>query len=149
MTIYANAPGSTAEFHLARVGSGAAGRRLTVSLFDAGDADQAGVITIVPPVGSDVSPPGFAPTCQGWGSVVGSSTTPSLLSGCSLTNVSVRTGWNGKTQVITIVVPSDYSCDDRDPAACWFKIRFAYPGGTVDTTSWWSALGGDPVRLVD
>ncbi|MEI6620590.1 MAG: pilus assembly protein TadG-related protein [Actinomycetes bacterium] len=149
VTVYANAPGSKAEFYLARVGSGSAGRRLTLSLFDAGDADRAGTITILPPTGSDVSPPGFAPACQGWGSVVGSPAAPSDLSECALPNVSVSTGWNGKTQIVTMPIPANYTCNDRDPAACWFKIRFSYPGGTFDTTSWWSALGGDPVRIID
>jgi len=145
MVIYANASGANTEFHLARIGSAAAGKNLTINLFDTGDASKAGTLTILPPAGS----PALS-ECAGLGAVSGSPGSPSTLSGCQLTNVSNAT-YEGKTQVLVVRIPTTYTCDDRDPNACWFKIQFNFPSGTTvnDTTSWWSALDGDPVRIVE
>lgn len=153
MVIYANKPGASTEFYLSRIGSGAAGRTLSLNLFDVGDAPNAGTITVLPPAGATVAS-GSGRTaltlsnCQGWGAVDGTSSAPSDLGNCALTNV-ISTRYQGKMQIITIPIPPTYTCDDRDANACWFKIRFQFPAGTpTDTTSWWTALNGDPVRIV-
>jgi hypothetical protein len=142
MTIYANAIGATPEFHLARVPSGAAGQILNVKLFDVGDVEDgaSGDITIVPPRGSGES---FS-DCKASGAYSGP------LTGCAMTNVSSRT-YQGKWQTISVPIPQDYMCDDREPTACWFRLMYNYGVDTepTDTTSWAASIEGDPVRLIE
>jgi|GEM_PF-160540 len=150
MVIYTNSPAADTNFYLARVNSASAGMSLDVNLFDAGDAAQAGVITIEPP--PDAVSGGAAlslSTCQAIGSVRGSVNSPASLAGCAMTNVSSGSGFNGQSQVIRVAIPVDYDCNEADPNGCWFKIDFNYPAATNDTTSWATDLVGQPVRLVE
>ncbi len=150
MVIYTNSPAADTNFYLARVNPASAGMSLDVNLFDAGDASQAGVITIEPPPDATS---GGAPltlsTCQAIGDVRGSESSPSTISNCAMTNVSSSSGFNGQSQVIRVSIPVDYDCDEGDPYGCWFKIDFDYPAAANDTTSWATDLVGQPVRLVE
>ncbi len=159
MSIYANAPAADTQFHLSRVNAASAGMSMDIALFDAGDAAQAGTITIIPPPDATTGGAAMAlSTCQGLGVVVGSTTTPSNQVNCRLTNVSSTTderlpatgshGYQGKLQTLRIAIPADYSCNEADQFGCWFKIRFQYPSGTHDATTWATDLVGQPVRLV-
>ncbi len=134
MGIYANLPGASTTFHLARIPSSAAGHVLNVSLFDIGDSTGVGTVT--------VSAPNTTLTgCTGTGPTSG------LLPGCSILASPL---YNGKWETIAVPVPSSYSCNDADPTACWFKLNYSYGLGNQpsDTTSWTASLEGDPVRLV-
>jgi hypothetical protein len=152
MSLFANTPAANATFHLARVFPGANGRRLLLEFFDMGDAAAAGTITVLPPAeygGSFSScqytpPPGFStPDSLGlWGTL--QPTSP----GCMVSGVS-SASWNGQWSSWRIPIPDDYDCDYEDPAGCWIRIRFQFPGGIEDTTSWEARLEGNPVRLVD
>ena len=150
MAIYANSPAADTNFHLARVNAASAGMSLDVNLFDAGDASEAGTITIQPP--SDATVNGAAmtlSTCSAMGAVIGSATTGTSLTNCQMTNVQSSTGFQGKSQVIRVAIPVGYTCNESDPYGCWFKIRFQYPSGTHDATTWATDLVGQPVRLVE
>ena len=135
MGIYANLPNASTTFHLARIPTSAAGHVLTVRLFDIGDSNVAGVVTVRAPDGS--TPSG----CTGVGPA------PGPLVGCSLVASAI---FNGKWQSISVPVPSTYTCTDSDPTACWYKLNYSYGVGSQpsDTTSWTASLEGDPVRLV-
>lgn len=150
MSIYANAPSADSQFYLSRVNSASAGMSMEIALFDAGDASEAGTITIIPP--DDATTEG-APleisTCQALGEVIGSTSNPTDRVDCQLTNVSSSAGFQGKLQTLRVSIPADYDCDEGDTFGCWFKIRFQYPSGTHDATTWSTDLVGQPVRLVE
>lgn len=149
--IYANSPAANTTFYLARVLPGAKGRTLVLSFFDVGDAAQAGAITVLPPVDSNVGgafagctftrPPGNA-TGPPWG------TFESTVNGCKITNVSSAT-YNGQWIQVRIPIPNDYACNFGDPFGCWLKVNFAFPAAVQDTTTWTAQLTGDPVRLIE
>lgn len=135
MGIYANLPSATASFYLARVPTVSAGRYLTISLFDIGDSNQSGQVTVVDPQGN-------VPTgCTGTGVVSGP------LSTCGVT---ANSSFNGRWQYILVPVPTTYSCTDSDPTKCWYRLKYNYGSGSQpsDTTSWAASIAGDPVRLI-
>ena len=146
MPIYANVKTGTTNFYLARVASGNAGSLMTVEFFDTGDASDVSSIAIKDPSGG--APVGCAPA----GDVVpGTRPLSDLNTGnCTLYNVKNSNGYNGKIQRVEVPIPDDYTCDDGDPADCWYKIDFTYGAGVIanDTTTWSVSLDGDPVRLV-
>ncbi len=43
------------------------------------------------------------------------------LANCKLTNVSSAT-YNGKQQVITVPIPSDYTCNSTQAGGCWYRL---------------------------
>lgn len=140
MSIYSNKPGTTTEFYLARVPSGAAGQTLTVNLYDVGDSNKTGTIQLINPNGGTYS------------GCTGSGVTASISSTCSF---SVTAGspsvFNGRWQVVNIPIPSTYTCDDSDNTKCWVKLRYIYGSGSqpTDVTTWMANIQGDPVRLVE
>ena len=157
MSIFANSHDAQTTFYLARVASGAAGHLLKLSFFDIGDARPgvSGTLTVQAPPDAVDSATGqpfrFDTTdsqgralCQGQGVVVGD------LPACAVTSEAGPGGsqFKGRTEIISINLPSTYQCDDADPLGCWVKVVYAFDGGVFDTTSWSAALDGDPVRLV-
>jgi hypothetical protein len=140
--IYTNAAGAQTQFYLARVPSSAKGKELTLRFFDTGDAPQAGSLTILGPNGQPMT------GCVYQGPAV---LTPALVNTqCTADGLSNARGFNGQWMTMRVRLPANYSCNDADPASCWFRVRFAYPGVVpTDTTSWSASLGGDPVRLVE
>jgi hypothetical protein len=140
MGIYSNKPGATTVFHLARVPTGAAGQTLRLRLFDIGDADTSGTVTIVRP--PDALGGQFT-GCVG----VKSTNAPVNLTGCSLTVA--KSTHQGKWQTISVPIPTDYSCIDLDPAACWVRLEYVNGSQPTDVTTWAAGVDGDPVRLVE
>lgn len=138
MGMYSNHPGATTQFYLARVPSGAAGQVLNVRLYDVGDSNQNGTITINAPPDSGVT---FT-NCQGAGPVAGT------LSTCSFT---VTSSFNGRWETLSVPIPSTYACVDSDTTKCWVRLTYNYGAGSAptDVTSWTANLQGDPVRLVE
>jgi Flp pilus assembly protein TadG len=157
MSIFANSHHADTSFYLARIGSGAAGHLLKLSFFDIGDANGgvSGTLTVqAPPDAVDTAtgqPLSFDSTdaqgralCQGSGVVTGDLPT------CGVTSTSTggASQFDGRTEVISVNLPSTYRCNDADPLGCWVKVEYAFNGPVDDTTSWSAALEGDPVRLV-
>jgi Flp pilus assembly protein TadG len=142
MGIYANAPGATTEFYLARVPSSAAGQTLKVRLFDVGDSSGTGTIKMISP-----------PDATGgvFTGCVGTLSTGSAvaLTNCSLTVTNAT--HNGKWQAISVPIPAAYSCTDSDMTKCWVRLQYSYGSGNQpnDVTSWTASIEGDPVRLVE
>ncbi len=156
MSIYANAQSASTTFYLARVLPGAAGRTLTITFFDTGDASSAGTLRVVPPADGTVAgsalssfsncsytpPPGNS-TGPPWG------TWTNTASDCSVGNVSSANGWNGQVVQWRVPIPTGYSCDYTDPTKCWITLSDSFPGASVqDTTTWSASLDGNPVRIV-
>jgi len=137
MGIFSNLPGGVTEFYLARVPSGAAGGILNVRLFDVGDSDASGRITVVPPGGGTYS------------GCTGSGVTPGPLTDCSFA-VPYPSPFNGKWQQVSVPIPAAYTCNDSDNTACWVKLQYSYGAGSspTDVTTWTASIEGDPVRLV-
>jgi Flp pilus assembly protein TadG len=152
MSIYANRIGANTQFYLARVFPGAAGRTLTITFYDTGDASQAGTIKVIPPAESTLSsfsgckytpPPGNS-TGPPWGTFQATSG-----SDCSQSGINAAAGWNGQWVSWEVPIPASYNCDATSASGCWIKLQFSYPSGTVsDTTTWTASLNGNPVRLV-
>lgn len=151
MSMYQNTPATNTLFYLSRISSALAGMTVDINLFDAGDAANPGTITILPPSDGLGGATALALTdCKGAGDVIGSAAAMvALNSSCQLTNVSSGSGWNGKKQTIRLTIPTNYTCNDSDSFGCWFRIRFQYPSGNEDTTTWSTDLNGQPVRLVE
>jgi Flp pilus assembly protein TadG len=141
MGIYANYPGGTTTFNLVRVIPAAASKNLLISFFDVGDASEAGTITVLPPLDSNLTSP--LSGCTGAGVKSGS------LPGCLVDNVSSGTGWNGKSQTIKVPVPNTYTCNSGETGGCWFRLQVAFPSGVTDTTTWSARVEGDPIRLIE
>ena len=147
MGIYANKPGVTTEFHLARVPSSAAGQTLKVRLFDVGDSAAGGASGTI----NIVKPPDAVNSSDFTNCTAVRSTNPAVtLPTCSLTNVTSSTH-NGKWQSISVPIPANYSCTDTNDANCWVRLRYVYGSSTNpnDVTAWTANIEGDPVRLVE
>jgi hypothetical protein len=138
MAIYANLPSAQTSFYLARVPAGAAGQRLNVTLFDIGDSDKTGTVTLLAPPDSGVT----FKDCTLTGVVSG------VRGDCSMT---ASGSFNGKLQTISVTIPDGYDCDIGDPTKCWVRLRYDYGAGSQpsDTTSWTASIDGDPVRLIE
>jgi Flp pilus assembly protein TadG len=150
MPIYINADTATATFNLIRVLPGAAGQTIAFSYFDAGDAAANGFVKVLPPTdatGSILTTP-FPGNCKATGGTAGTGTTltscnaPITLSGSTSKN-------NGKTETITIPIPTDYTCNTSSFGGCWYRVQIGFGTGSVhDVTTWDATIVGDPVRLI-
>jgi hypothetical protein len=141
MSIYANYTGASSTFNLVRVIPAAASKNLLIDFYDVGDASDAGTITVLPPLDSNMVTP--ITGCTGGGVKSGA------LSGCKLTGVSSGSGWNGKAQTIKVPIPNTYTCNSTQPGGCWFRLQVSFPGGVSDTTTWGARVEGDPIRLIE
>lgn len=143
LPVYANADAANTTFFLARVLPYDAGRTLRVTLYDMGDASQAGTLQILPP-------PEFATTFSGCSFARNDGGTMSTVpSTCTINNVSSGTGFNGRSVNIDIPIPTNYSCDEASATGCWIKVRAAFPSGVSDTTTWSASILGNPIRIVE
>ncbi|HET6940372.1 MAG TPA: hypothetical protein VFI19_17270, partial [Nocardioides sp.] len=56
---------------------------------------------------------------------------------------------NGKTETITIPIPTDYTCNTTSFGGCWYRVQIGFGTGSVhDVTTWDATIIGDPVRLI-
>ncbi|MBJ7356713.1 pilus assembly protein TadG-related protein [Nocardioides sp.] len=151
MPIFVNADAAAPIFNLIRVLPGAAGQTIAFSYFDAGDAaTTSGSVRVLPPTdatGSITTTP-FPGGCRavggsaGTGSTLSNCTAPFLKSGDYSRN-------NGKTETITIPIPTDYTCNYSSFGGCWYRVQVGFGTGTVnDVTTWDATIIGDPVRLI-
>lgn len=143
LPIYANADAANTTFYLARVLPYDAGRTLRITLFDMGDAAQAGVLQILPPseFASSFSGCSFS---RNDGATLNA--TPST---CTLNNVASSTGYDGRSVNVDIPIPEGYTCNQNSDLGCWVRVRAAFPAGVNDTTTWSAAILGNPIRLVE
>ena len=152
MSIYQNKIGAQTEFFLARVIPGANGRVLNLTFYDTGDAAQPGTLTVLPPAEARVGTSALTSFsgCRYTPPPAGPPFPPKVAtgSGCSVSGV-ISSGWNGQIIEWEVPIPDGYDCDYADPQGCWLRIRFSYPAGVQDTTTWQARLGGNPVRLVE
>ncbi len=143
LPIYANADAANTTFYLARVLPYDAGRTLRVTLFDMGDASQAGTLQILPPSEFASSFSGCSFERNDGASLV---STPST---CTLSSVSSSNGYDGRSVNVDIPIPQNYTCAQNSGLGCWIKVRAAFPAGVSDTTTWSATILGNPVRLVE
>ena len=153
MGIYANAPGASTSFYLARILPGSAGRHLTLTFFDTGDAGSPGTLQVLPPTDSNVA--GTFSGCQYTpppGNSVGPpyGTMTATAADCSVSGVSASAGWNGQIIQWDVPIPTNYTCAFTVQTGCWLSLKFNFPSGTSvsDTTTWSATLDGNPVRIV-
>jgi hypothetical protein len=139
MSIYANYTGANTTFNMVRVIPAAATKPLKIVFFDVGDASQAGSIQVLPPTDSNLG--STVTGCTGAGVANGA------LTNCTLTNVSSAT-YQGKQQVISVPIPSSYTCNATQAGGCWYRLLVKFPGGVTDTTTWSASIDGDPIRLI-
>lgn len=143
LPIYANAEGANTEFYLARVLPYDAGRTLRITLFDMGDASQAGTLRVLPPGEYGTYFAGCEFERNDGASLSTNSST------CTMSNVSSSNGFNGRSVNVDIPIPDDYTCDESALTGCWVKVLADFPGGVSDTTTWSAAILGNPIRLVE
>ncbi|WP_158604447.1 TadE/TadG family type IV pilus assembly protein [Nocardioides mangrovicus] len=141
MPIYMNSNASTATFNLIRVLPAAAGKSMNFTFFDMGDAASSGTVTVLPPNDSNMG--GTATNCTATGFI------NQTLSTCALSGVSSGNGADGKSETISVPIPSTYTCSYASAGGCWFQVKINFPSGTVtDTTTWTANISGQPVRLI-
>lgn len=148
LVIYAHENTGNVEFFLARLNSATAGRDLTLTLFDIGDADGGASLSVVPPpdATNDGSPMTNFGNCTY--TPPGSTTYKPTTSTCGINNMTSSV-FNGRITNIRIPLPDEYRCNDSDVNGCWTRMRLTYgAGGVQDTTSWEVALNGNPLHLV-
>lgn len=157
MPIYVNSNQAAPNFYLLRVLPGAAGQKISFSYYDIGDAQGVGNVQVkVPPdaTGSITSVP-FPGNCTAYGgSAGGSQTSQTPLTNCVAPFVKSGTSStsknNGRTETITIPIPSDYTCSFNVSTGCWYRVQVGFGSGTVnDITTWDATVIGDPVRLIE
>lgn len=137
MQVFANVPNGVSQFHLVRVDSTAAGRRLEVAVFDIGDARQPMDLEILAP-DSDIP----------WGPCVISGAISDSSPQCRATVRRAVT--NARWLRFAIEVPSTYRCvADTDPSRCWVRVRMTSTANVFDATTWTARASGDPVRLIE
>ncbi len=146
LPIYANADAANTTFYLARVLPYDAGRTLRITLWDMGDATQAGTLQFIPPAEQLNGLTNFS-GCKF--SKTGSASMTTNASTCTISNVSSANGYNGQQVTIDIPIPANYACNETDPNGCWIKVRAAFPSGVSDTTTWAAAILGNPIRIVE
>lgn len=147
MRIYANADSANTVFNLVRVVPAAAGKTLVVTYFDVGEATgtSSGSVHVQPPGDAKI---GTTPmtTISGC-AATGPTTGP--LADCKVSGITPGNN-NGKTQVIRVPIPSNYTCEVSSQGGCWFKVAINFPGSKVhDATTWTAAVAGEPVRLIE
>jgi hypothetical protein len=137
MAIYADLPSAHTSFFLTQVPPGAAGQILDVRLFDIGDSEGSGTVTIVPPSDSGMS---------SFSGCVGSGPTTGSLTNCS---IPANSSYNGKWETISVPIPLGYTCTLSTSTGCWLTLTYDYGSGNQpdDTTSWQASVEGTPVRL--
>ncbi len=154
MPIFVNSNQAQPEFNLIRVLPGAAGQKISFSYFDAGDAASGveGAVQVLTPADATgtIQTTPFPGDCRAIGGSAGP--TSITLTNCSapflLTSGVSRN--NGKTETITIPIPTDYTCNYASFGGCWYKVRVAFGTGQVnDVTTWDATVLGDPVRLIE
>jgi hypothetical protein len=143
MPIYANATGANTEFNLIRVIPAAASKTLVFGFFDVGEAASGGVLQVLPPADSNMT--SNIPGCMGTGMVNGA------LTECKITGISSAAGWNGKSQLIRVPIPNNYTCDTTTSGGCWFRVGVNFGAGNTvnDSTTWTAKVEGEPVRLIE
>jgi hypothetical protein len=159
MPIFVNASAAEVDFNLIRVLPGAAGQKISFHYFDAGDAQGGGSVRVILPDDATSTTTGgplsdhFPGGCTAYGgSAGGGPDDTDALTDCSAPFVKVGSTSlnNGKTETITIPVPSDYTCNFASFGGCWYKVKVQFDTGTVnDITTWNATVLGDPVRLIE
>lgn len=145
LSVFANAPGSTASFYLAEVDPVHAGREMVITLFDPGEGGKA--LEVLDPNGNPVSfrwrtEDDLSPQESGATSALDVSKDDSHLPGRS-----EKWHFNERLLKLTIELPDDYT--DRYGDKTWWKLRYQFGTGSVtDRTTWGVEIIGQPVRLV-
>jgi hypothetical protein len=149
LPIFATISGVVAEFFLAEVDPGHAGKALEITLFDVGEGARS--VEILDPNGSpaaftwrtDCTPPIVAPAggCSGRATVLDVSGTgaqpgPHRISASK---------YNDRSLILTIDLPPDYA---DVYAGNWWKVRYRAGASVNDRTTWSARVIGDPVRLI-
>jgi Flp pilus assembly protein TadG len=139
MPIFANADTASSEFNLIRVLPGAAGKTLIFKFFDIGDAATGGTMAVLAPNEATGDP---IRNCSGSGYRT------VALASCSISGIDGS--WNGKSETISVPIPTTYGCAYERSGGCWFRVRVSFGTGQVqDTTTWTASVEGDPVRLIE
>jgi hypothetical protein len=96
-------------------------RTLAIELFDVGDDQQPGTITILGPDGRPYAPPG--------GCTFERSFAPPVISPtCTLTGISRTSGYSDQLVTALVPVPATYTCTPTRPRGCSFGLRLVFPG---------------------
>jgi len=147
LSIYADTGSPQAEFYLADVPATAAGRKMSVTMFDPGEGGQ--LIRIIDPAGHEM--PFTWKTLDG--RYVQSSPVTALdVSGCD-NQPQIGPGRGGTCKFnerwvqMSIDLPADYAT--RYPTDHWWRIKYEYSSTVTDRTTISVTIGGTPVHLVE
>jgi hypothetical protein len=143
-SLYNNVGGSVTEFYLAEVPNYYNGKTFVVELWDPGDAPGGGTLSVVDPTGF-VFDDGACriytrpDTSSSWTQLGGLPTGPD----CEK-NIAPQEH-NGEWLKFEMDLPATYTCSPD----CWWEMRYSYPGGVNDTTTWRAYMIGNPIHIID
>jgi Flp pilus assembly protein TadG len=156
MSIWNNASG-TSRFYLGEVAPTHKGKKLVISMYDAGDGPNGATFTMKvkrPPTSGNAAANGsnlLDVPCT-WQATQTQGAYPTGQSGtaspaCAIvTRDSNGQKFNARWLEITIDLPNNYTCTTD----CWWRVEYAFTGGTPnDRTVWALKIIGDPVHLVN
>ena len=143
LPIFVNQNTSSATFYLAKIQPQYAGATLSLQFFDIADTAGSATMTVQPPTDSNYS---TFPSCA----FVKDASPPTAISssGCSVSGLT-SAQYDARIITLTLVVPTDYTCNTSVATGCWLKVKLDFTGAPADTTTWSASLLGDPVRLVE
>ena len=145
LPLFTNADAAEAEFYLARVLPNDAGRTLRITLYDMGDVSgsSTGTLQIMPPTDSGLS------VFSGCSFTLDGGTPSTSPSTCKVNNVNSANGYQGKSLIIDVPIPTTYNCTKTSATGCWIKVKANFTGGVNDVTTWSAAILGNPIRIVE
>jgi hypothetical protein len=145
MSIYTNASAASSTFNLVQVLPNSAGNSFNFEAYDNGDATcpNRGDCKLQVSLPFDAYATDGGSLTMGGCVGTGPETTP-YTNPCTF-NVS---GNNGRVQIITVPIPTNYGCDEASPGGCWFRVTASFPSAVSDTVTYGTEIIEDPVRLI-
>jgi hypothetical protein len=140
-SIFNNEPNSVSSFYLAEVPDFYAGKTFVVELYDPGDSNAGGVISLIQPGGG-----AFSSCTMATRDEVGQPWSPrGTISPCQFTaqNNGGANDYDGEWVKLEMTLPA------TGYVGGWWKVQYDFAGGVEDTTTWRAYMIGNPIHLID
>lgn len=144
-SIFSNASGTVSNFYLAEVPDFYAGKTFVVELYDPGDSNAGGTISLIQPAG------GVFPSCAMFvrGDVDDAWVSRGNLSPCQFpaqnnNDPNNPNDYNGDWVKLEMGLPNPGSYSGG-----WWQVQYNFAGGVRDTTTWRAYMLGNPIHLID
>jgi len=140
-SLFSNEDASVSTFYLAEVLDYYAGKTFVVELYDPGDSNAGGVISLIQPGGG-----AFSSCTMATRDEVGQPWSPrGTISPCQFTaqNNGGANDYDGEWVKLEMTLPA------TGYVGGWWKVQYDFAGGVEDTTTWRAYMIGNPIHLID